>query len=125
MVLPFTCSVTSVMLFRPIKAQFSGVKWYLYSCPCFSKVRFMLPCFYKRPALVPGFVNQNKSKRIFHFYKQSWKAKIAFRVCRAARRALTGSFPRNYSQRLSVQLSEISTVSLSMCASSRLMLCMC
>lgn len=59
-------------------------------------------------------------KRIFPFYKQSWKAKIAFRVCCAARRALPGSFPGNHSQCLSIQLSEISAMSLSMCASSRL-----
>lgn len=65
---------------------------------------------------LPIFVNRMKSKEDFSLLQQSWKAKNSFRFVvqqEGPDRPFPGTTVSAY-----VQLSEISTVSLSMCASS-------
>ena len=83
--------------------------------------------FYKRPTLVPVFINQNKSEEDFCFYEKRLKVKIALRVCfavfvlqrrwapLAARVALPSSFPGNYTPHLSIKRPLFWAVSVSIC----------
>ena len=61
-------------------SDFSGLDWSRAIQFCFSKVRFIPLCFYKRPTFVPVCANQKKSEEDFRFYE---KEKIAFSICSA------------------------------------------
>lgn len=47
--------------------------------PCFSEVRFIPLCFYRRPIFAPILLNERNSKRVFIFTKK--KAEVSLRVC--------------------------------------------
>ena len=82
---------------------------------CFLKVCFVPLCFYKRSALVRFLTNQKNSEEDFHFLflkKQKMKS-VQHLFCseplqrqqatRRARVAPASSFPRNYTQHLSIK----------------------
>ena len=101
--------------------------------PCFSKVCFIPLCFYKGPTLIPVFVNQKKSKEDFCFMGKRWKAKIVFAFANAIMEAVHPEKrewpcqapswgPHSASQH---QAPELWTVSVSICAFSSFILCIC
>ena len=101
---------------------------YRYAPTPLLKFCFMPLYLYRRPTLLPVFTIQKKYKEDFHFYEKKWKVKIAFNVCFAGilieeayalrgRMAPPSSFPGYYTQH-SIKPPHLSTVSISICASS-------
>lgn len=102
--------------------------------PQSSKVCIMPLLFYKRPTLVPIFINRNL-KRIFAFTKkgEKWKKHSTFVLQWAVVEAacpkkwewlLKSSFSKNYTQHLSIQ-TWVLTVSVSICALSQFFFLLC
>ena len=81
--------------------------------PHFLKVQVMPLHFYKRPTLVPVFVNQKKSQDDFSLLRKKGKKRKWHCVCFAAKHPKqqkwppSSSFPRNYTEHLSIMPSEL------------------
>ena len=82
--------------------------------PAFRKFELHAPLhFYKRPTLVPVFTNRKKSKEDFHFCENEVQPRVFSepserqRTLQAVRLAPPSPFCGNYTQHLSIKLSEL------------------